>query len=106
MRYVDTSILVAALTRESRTKDMQDWLAARPVETLRISDWTVTEFSAALSMKVRMQILTPHERATARWRRGCKPRWRSRMTRPNLIRRVKSPAPMSVLDWKRCMSER
>ncbi|OOC08929.1 MULTISPECIES: type II toxin-antitoxin system VapC family toxin [Thioalkalivibrio] len=64
MRYLDTSLLVAALTREPRTGDMQTWLAAQPVETLHISDWTVTEFSAALSMKVRRQILTTGERAT------------------------------------------
>lgn len=64
MRYLDTSILVAALTREPRTADMQTWLASQAVETLRVSDWTLTEFSSALSMKVRMGLLTPRERAT------------------------------------------
>ncbi|ADC72191.1 conserved hypothetical protein [Thioalkalivibrio sp. K90mix] len=64
MRYLDTSILVAALTREPRTEDMQKWLAAQSADSLCISDWVLTEFSTALSMKVRMEILTPRERAT------------------------------------------
>lgn len=64
MRYLDTSILVAALTREPRTEDMQDWLARQDADSLRVSDWVLTEFSAALSMKVRMAILTPGERAS------------------------------------------
>lgn len=63
MLYLDTSVLVAALTREPRTADMQAWLGAQEAGTLCISDWTVTEFSSALSMKVRMEILTAHERA-------------------------------------------
>lgn len=64
MRYLDTSILVAAFTREPRTSDMQAWLAAQPVDTLCISEWTLTEFSSALSMKVRLEILTLRERAS------------------------------------------
>ena len=63
MRYLDTSVLVAALTREPRTADMQAWLGAQEAGTLCISDWTVTEFSSALSMKVRMEALTARERA-------------------------------------------
>ncbi len=63
MRYLDTSVLVAALTREPRTADMQNWLAAQSVDTLCLSDWVLTEFSAAISMKVRMEILTTQERA-------------------------------------------
>ena len=53
MLYVDTSILVAALTAEIETDRIQAWLTAQPVDQLTISDWTLTEFSAALSMKVR-----------------------------------------------------
>ena len=64
MRYLDTSILVAALTREPRTADMQQWLALQAADTLSISEWVITEFSSALSMKVRMGLLTPNERAT------------------------------------------
>lgn len=64
MRYLDTSILVAALTREPRTSDMQNWLGQQRAGSLCISDWVVTELSAALSMKVRIEILTGRERAT------------------------------------------
>lgn len=63
MAYLDTSLLVAALTRESRTVAVQRWLAAQPPEQLAISDWTAAEFSAALSMKVRMRHLDESSRA-------------------------------------------
>ncbi|HEX5960384.1 MAG TPA: type II toxin-antitoxin system VapC family toxin [Rhodanobacteraceae bacterium] len=63
MPYLDTSLLVAALTRETRTASVQRWLAGQPAESLVISDWTTTEFSAALSMKVRMKHLDEATRA-------------------------------------------
>lgn len=63
--YLDTSLLVAALTRERRTAEVQRWLARQAPEDLVISDWTATEFSAALSMKVRMRHLDPASRADA-----------------------------------------
>lgn len=63
MVYVDTSILVAAFTPEPRTSDMQSWLGEQPAGELGISDWVLTEFSAALSMKVRRSFLQPRERA-------------------------------------------
>jgi len=62
MLYLDTSLLVAALTREVRTAAMQDWLAAQPPEQLVISDWVITEFSGALSIKVRVGQLTATQR--------------------------------------------
>jgi predicted nucleic acid-binding protein len=61
--YIDTSVLVAALTREPRTSDIQDWLAAQPAGQLAVSDWVLTEFSSALSVKVRMGQLSPPDRA-------------------------------------------
>ena len=63
--YVDTSVLVAALTNESRTGEVQDWLAARPADELAISDWVITEFSSALSIKLRTGQLRPPDRADA-----------------------------------------
>ncbi len=45
--YLDTSVLVAALTREARTEDIQIWLSRQNPEALAISAWVVTEFSAA-----------------------------------------------------------
>ncbi|HWA90810.1 MAG TPA: type II toxin-antitoxin system VapC family toxin [Rhizomicrobium sp.] len=51
--YLDTSLIVAATTNESRTLAVQHWLKAQQVEDLFISDLVVTEYSAALSIKVR-----------------------------------------------------
>jgi predicted nucleic acid-binding protein len=50
--YVDTSVLVAALTNETRSLDAQTWLGAQAAGDLMVSDWTFTEFSSALSVKL------------------------------------------------------
>lgn len=63
MFYVDTSVLVAAFTREKRTKEMQNWLADQSPGNLAISDWVITEFSSALSIKVRIGALETSHRA-------------------------------------------
>ena len=65
MLYLDTSLLVSALTHEARTAEIQGWLAAQAADELIISDWVVTEFSSALSMKVRTAQLAPDHRAEA-----------------------------------------
>lgn len=65
MVYLDTSVLVAALTREPETARMQDWLGEQIPESLAISDWVTTEFSAALSIKLRTGQLGPEHRAAA-----------------------------------------
>ncbi|EAR21963.1 type II toxin-antitoxin system VapC family toxin [Nitrococcus mobilis] len=65
MYYLDTSLLVAALTNEPRTLETQEWLAAQSPEELAISDWVVTEFSGALSVKVRTGQLSAAHRADA-----------------------------------------
>jgi predicted nucleic acid-binding protein len=65
MQYVDTSVLVAAFTNERRTSDIQIWLGRQDLDELMISEWSRTEFSAALSIKLRTGQIKPDERSTA-----------------------------------------
>lgn len=60
--YLDTSLLVAAFTAEPMTTVAQSYLTSLgSTTTPTISDWSVTEFSAALSMKVRAGQLIANE---------------------------------------------
>lgn len=63
MHYVDTSLLVAALLNEKSTAVAQRWLSEQPAGQLAISDWVATEFSAALSVKLRAGDLEPPHRS-------------------------------------------
>ena len=63
--YLDTSLLVAALTREPQTERIQTWLGARSSDSLLISDWAIAEFSAALSVKLRREDIDGIVRAQA-----------------------------------------
>jgi uncharacterized protein len=65
MLYLDTSVLVAALTAETETLRMVDWLAGQDPSELAISDLTITEFSSALSLKVRTRQLDVGHRNNA-----------------------------------------
>ena len=53
MLYLDTSLLVAALTPEPDTDLAQSWLEDRDPERLMVSHLVITEFSSALSLKIR-----------------------------------------------------
>jgi uncharacterized protein len=65
MLYVDTSIFVAALTNESQTGSAQAWLSRQDPDQLLASEWAATEFSSALSLKLRMDQLQSADRARA-----------------------------------------
>ena len=63
--YLDTSLLVAALTHEAETARMQRWLGDQDPELLAISDWVTAEFSSALSIKLRSGQIEMQHRADA-----------------------------------------
>jgi len=65
MLYLDTSVLVSALTNETDTAAVQVWLAGQVAGDLTISDWVVTEFSSAMSIKLRTGLFGPDHRAAA-----------------------------------------
>lgn len=65
MRYLDTSLVVAAVTNENGTAAAQRILASAD-DDLAISDWVITEVSAALSLKVRAGVLAETHRRVAR----------------------------------------
>jgi len=63
--YLDTSLLVAALTREANTARTQACLGAQAPHSLAISEWVATEFSTALSIKLRTGQIEATHRADA-----------------------------------------
>jgi predicted nucleic acid-binding protein len=65
MLYLDTSLLVSAFTIEARTAQIQDWLSSQEPDDLTISDWVITEFSSALSLKIRTGQIDLAQRNTA-----------------------------------------
>lgn len=65
MLFLDTSLLVAALTPEVLSARVQAWLSEREPADLAVSDWTIAEMSSALSIKLRTRQLDFSQRAAA-----------------------------------------
>lgn len=61
--YLDTSLIVSALTNETSTEAALDWIAANQARGFATSRWSITEFSSAIALKVRNGHLNGDQRA-------------------------------------------
>ena len=57
MNYIDTSVIVALLTVEPKTQEVTAWFAGLR-DTPTCSDWLLTEFHSAISIKLRTGQIT------------------------------------------------
>ena len=57
MLYLDTSLVVSSVSVEVRTDDVIRWMEQQDQDEFAISDWVVTEFSSAASLKLRTGVI-------------------------------------------------
>jgi len=57
MVYADTSVLLALFLNEAKTPDAWQWVGQQQAGSIAASDWTLTEFSSALAVKLRMRAI-------------------------------------------------
>ena len=65
MLYLDTSVLVPLFIPEPESDRLQRWIERQAAELLYISEWTLSEFSSALGLKVRTKHLQPDQARNA-----------------------------------------
>lgn len=63
MDYLDTSLVVAAVCHGAMSERVQTWLADRNPDDLTLSDWSLTEVSSALALKVRTKQISAEQGA-------------------------------------------
>lgn len=65
MDYLDSSLLVAAVSKELASPNVQLWFASQPAGQLCTSAWAITEVSSALAMKRRAGTISEDEHQTS-----------------------------------------
>lgn len=63
--YLDTSVIVSAVADEPASPRVRRWLGEAEAGGLHVSWWSLTEFTSALSLKVRIGRFSLEQRAEA-----------------------------------------